>query len=119
VNPYVPADGPAEFGEPLRKRPDPHRRVRIVCSQAHQRTDPPHSLRLLRARHKRPSGRAAEQRDELAPLHSITSSARPSSVIGKVRPSVLAVFRLITNTTFVDCITGSSAGFSPLRMRPV
>src|SRR5262245_11153597 len=31
--------------------------------------------RLLRARRERPSGRAAEQHDELAPLHSITSSA--------------------------------------------
>ena len=36
--------------------------------------------RLLRARRERPrSRRAAEQRDELAPLHSITSSARASS----------------------------------------
>src|SRR5438046_10001665 len=51
--------------------------------------------------------------------HSITSSARPSSVIGTVRPSILAVLRLITNSTFVDCWTGRSAGFSPLRTRPV
>jgi hypothetical protein len=35
--------------------------------------------------------------------HSITSSARPSSEIGKVRPSVFAVFRLITSSTLVDC----------------
>src|ERR671934_252922 len=35
---------------------------------------------LLRARRERPcSRRAAEQRDEVAPLHSITSSARASS----------------------------------------
>ena len=33
--------------------------------------------------------RAAEQRDELAPFHSITSSARASSVGGTVRPSIL------------------------------
>src|SRR6516225_785304 len=32
--------------------------------------------RLLCARRERPSRRAAEQRDELAALHSITSSAR-------------------------------------------
>src|SRR5262249_59621985 len=31
--------------------------------------------RLLRARRERPSGRRADQRDELAALHSITSSA--------------------------------------------
>jgi hypothetical protein len=35
---------------------------------------------LLRARRERPCGRAAEQRDELAALHSITSSARASSI---------------------------------------
>ena len=47
--------------------------------------------------------------------HSITSSARASSVIGKVSPSVLAVFRLMTNSTFTTCWTGNSAGFAPLR----
>jgi hypothetical protein len=43
--------------------------------------EPDHRHRLLlRTRGKRPGrGRAAEQRDELAPLHSITSSARASS----------------------------------------
>jgi hypothetical protein len=38
---------------------------------------------LLRTRRERPRGRrATEQRDELAPLHSITSSARASSIGG-------------------------------------
>src|SRR5262249_35052939 len=75
---------------------------------------------LLRARRERPrGGRASEQRDERATPHSITSSARPSRVIGKVIPSVLAVLRLMINSTFVACCTGRSAGFSPLRMRPV
>ena len=54
--------------------------------------------------------RAAEQRDERAAVHSITSSARASSVIGKLRPSALAVLRLIANSTFTACWTGSSAG---------
>src|SRR5215472_2656132 len=52
-------------------------------------------------------------------VHSITSSARASRVIGKVIPSVLAVLRLMINSTFVACCTGRPAGFSPLRMRPV
>src|SRR6266446_9779833 len=39
--------------------------------------------------------RAAEQRDELAPVHSITSSARASSIGGTSSPSALAVLRLI------------------------
>jgi hypothetical protein len=51
--------------------------------------------------------------------YSITSSARASSGGGIVRPSAFAVLRLITSSTFVDNWTGRSAGFSPLRMRPV
>src|SRR6266487_1396842 len=51
--------------------------------------------------------------------YSITSSARPSSEIGIVRPSALAVLRLMIRPTFVTCWTGRSAGLSPLRIRPV
>src|SRR5262249_32883127 len=46
------------------------------------KSDGPQLRRLLRARHERPRSRAAEERDELAALHSITSSARASSVGG-------------------------------------
>jgi hypothetical protein len=56
--------------------------------------------------------------DELAAPHSITSSARPSSIGGISRPSAFAVLRLITNSNFVGRITGRSPGFSPLRIRP-
>src|SRR5580700_5387452 len=49
--------------------------------------------------------------------HSITSSARPSSVIGKVRPSALAVLRLMTSSNFVGNSTGRSPGLSPFSMR--
>src|SRR5258706_9912964 len=52
-------------------------------------------------------------------LYSITSSARPSNDWGTVRPSILAVLRLMTISTFVACWTGRSAGFSPFRIRPV
>src|SRR5215831_15067414 len=51
--------------------------------------------------------------------HSITSSAMASSPGGKLRPNALAVLRLITSSNLVDCMTGRSAGFSPLRIRPV
>jgi Potassium-transporting ATPase A subunit len=37
---------------------------------------------------------------------------------GTVRPSAFAVLRLMTSWTLVDCTTGRSAGFSPLRTRP-
>jgi hypothetical protein len=62
--------------------------------------------------------RADEQRDEIAPLHSITSSARMSSIVGISRPSVLAVRKLITRSNLVGCTTGNSPAFSPCRMRP-
>src|SRR5262249_27774089 len=77
---------------------------------------------LLHARHERPRRRAAEQRDEREALyihvHSTTSSARPSSVSGTVRPNALAVLRLTISSTLVDCWTGRSPARSPLRIRP-
>jgi hypothetical protein len=45
--------------------------------------------------------------------YSITSSAMASSDGGTVRPSALAVLRLITSSNLVGCCTGRSAGFSP------
>src|SRR5262245_19224392 len=77
------------------------------------------NVRPLRPRRERPRSGAAEQRDERAPLHSITSSAVASSLSGTVRPSILAVEALITSSNLLDCTTGKSAGFAPLRMRPV
>src|SRR5262249_43317817 len=86
---------------------------------AHQHADLPHPVGLLRARRERPCGRAANQRDELATFHSITSSARVSSAGGTSSPSACAVFKLMNSSIFVDCWTGRSDGFSPLRIRPV
>src|SRR5262249_37870405 len=76
-------------------------------------------LRGESARHERPRHSAAEQRDELAPPHSITSSAATWRVSGIVSPSALAVLRFIMSSNLVGCMTGKSAGFSPLRIRPV
>src|SRR5262249_14557802 len=45
--------------------------------------------------------RSTNQRDELAPSHSITSSAATSRAWGIVRPNALAVLRLITNSNLV------------------
>ena len=58
---------------------------------------------------------ATESRE---PDYSITCSARASRVGGTVSPSALAVFRLITNSKFVGCKTGISAGFEPFRICP-
>src|SRR5262249_20548245 len=49
-------------------------------------------------------GCAADERDELASFHSITSSGRLSSGSGMVRPSVLAILRLMTSSTFAQSL---------------
>src|SRR5262249_27790714 len=48
------------------------------------------------------------------PHHSITSSATASSLSGTVRPSIVAVWALITSSNLLDCTTGKSAGLAPL-----
>ena len=49
-------------------------------------------------------------------IHSITSSAVASSVVGTVMPRSLAVLRLIAISYLVGACTGRSPGFSPLRI---
>src|SRR6516164_7412478 len=51
--------------------------------------------------------------------YSITSSAIAITPGGIVRPSALAVLRLITSSNVVGCIIGRSAGLAPLRILPV
>src|SRR5262245_2168799 len=114
----VSAVDPAELPQRSHKRRHAGLNFRVSLGPRHQHTDPPHPIGLLRARRERPRHRhAAEQRDELAPLHSITSSASASNLSGIWSPSAFAVFRLITNSYFVGACTGRSAGLSPLRMR--
>src|SRR5262249_33224310 len=71
---------------------------------------------LLRPRRDRPRSRAAEQRDELAPFHSITSSARARIPGGNVIPSALAVLRLTASSNLTGCSTGRSAGLVPCKI---
>src|ERR1700745_142608 len=93
-----------------------------VCTAVRRRAveDPDHRhCRLLRARREWPGrgGRAANERDDLAPPHhSITSSARSRNDSGIVRPSALAVVRLMTRSNLVACSTGISPGFAPARI---
>src|SRR5215471_15002511 len=104
---------PPEFMQSLHKSRSPGTPTRSV------RTQKPNDRQLrclLRARHERPRRSAAEQRDELAPLHSITSSARASSIGGIVRPSALAVIRFTTRSNLVGCSTGISPGFVPRKI---
>src|SRR6516164_4826726 len=118
VDPQVAAVGPAQLLQSLHERRKAGLSFRIVRCEWREHADAPHPFRLLRPRRERPRDRCAtEQRDEGATFHSITSSARASSVDGTSRPSALAVLRLITRSYLVDACTGSSAGFTPLRMR--
>ena len=108
---------PAELLERLPECGDLGLRLRVALRVGDQNAESTQSRALLRVRRQRPSRRAAEERDEFSPPHSMTSSASASSVGGIAMPSALAVLRLITSSYFVGCCTGKSAGFSPLRMR--
>jgi len=48
--------------------------------------------------------------------YSITSSAATCRVCGTVRPSALAVLRLITKSNLIGCSTGRSAGRVPCKI---
>src|SRR5262245_45259221 len=109
--------GPAQLLQRLPQTRITGSNVRIGFGDARNHTNAPHPLTLLRPRRERPRRRAAEQSDELAASHSITSSARASSDGGTSRPRAFAVLRLITSSYLVGACTGRSAGFSPLRMR--
>lgn len=52
----------------------------------------------------------------VARLHSTTSVAATSKVLGNVSPSALAVFLLRTNSIFVGSSTGRSAGLAPFKI---
>src|SRR5262249_19783529 len=117
-DPRVAADDPAELRQCLHEYRDAFL-ASFLVRNASERRNASYALALLRARRERPRGcRAAKQRDERAPLHSITSSARAMSAGDTVRPSILAVSWFMTISNFVDCTTGSSAGLAPLRIRP-
>src|SRR5262245_1800484 len=89
---HVVAFNVTDLAEALSKSDRPGRAR--LSSSAVEPTDHRHR-RLLRARHKWPRRHcAANERYEIAPPHSITSSAAASSVGGTVRPSILAVCAL-------------------------
>src|SRR5262249_12027669 len=90
-------------------------RVRLHASSAdkHHR-----HRRLLRARRERPRRRsAAEERDEVPPVHSITSSTATSSLSAGGRPRLRGVGALRRRWTWLDAPPGKPAGFAPLGVR--
>src|SRR6516165_7281755 len=119
VHPHVAAIGPTQAREGLRERREHSLRHGIVFVERHEHADAPHAVALLRARRERACRRATEERDELAAIHSMTSSAMARSCGGTSMPSSVAVPRLMTSSNFTACWTGSSVGLAPLRMLPV
>src|SRR5262249_35917638 len=110
----VPAVDEAEFAQGSTKC----RETRCVRFRRQGAEKPYHRhCCLLRPRRERPRGGDAEQRDELAAVHSITSSARSSRPIGSSIPNARAALRLTMSENLVGCCTGKSPGLTPLRMR--
>src|SRR5262249_17620125 len=116
INLHVAPSDPAQLSQLLQQSRDARRPNRIVLSERHEHPDAATLPALLRAHGERPRCRAAEKRDEVAPPHSITSSARARSVGGTSRPSALAVVRLMRRSNLVGCSTGISAGFAPRKI---
>src|SRR5262249_12153352 len=91
IDPQVQTLHPSQFGKLGEKGGVAGACSGLVHDPRHH-AQPPDSCVLLRSRRERPGcRRAAEQRDERAPFHSITSSAATSSLSGTVSPSIVAV----------------------------
>src|SRR5262249_55304165 len=118
VDPRVAAGGPSELFQALKESRWTGFSFPIVPRPRPWQPQGPPPL-LLRARRERPRGSAAEQRDELAPPHSITSSAMERTSPGMIRPRALAVLRLISSSNLPDCATGRSAGRAPPKILPL
>src|SRR5215831_16376033 len=75
--------------------------------------------KLLRCRDFLPSANSRPEHLQQNPCegdYSMTSSARASNVGGIVRPSALAVLRLMASSNVVGCCTGRSAGLAPVKI---
>ena len=80
VDPDVAVLHPPKLLESLPERRDIGLSFPVALGKRHQHADPPHLVALLRTRRKRPHRRrAAEKRDELAPLH-IRSHAQETAL---------------------------------------
>src|SRR5580704_4342943 len=100
VETNIAAHNPTGVVKPPDQSIDPAFGLRIALGCSDEDADAPHPAALLRPRsHRRQQRhrRGAEKRNDLASPHSITSSARCRNNSGTVRPSTLAVLRLITS----------------------
>src|SRR6516225_8920428 len=97
--------------------PTPHA-IAVYASQALSPVPTQHSLPSGRYSLLGPDFHRLDRTSFAWRTYSITSSTSASKVGGIARPSTLAVLMLMTNSKLVGCITGSSAGLAPWRIRP-
>jgi len=84
---------PVERRQPLLKGPDARLTFRIVLCDHLDEPNPSHTIDLLRLRRERPrSGRAAEERDELAPSLSSAAATWPSIFQARIACKARPVF---------------------------
>src|SRR5262245_21526714 len=116
LNRDIPALDPAQLTQPLHKRGGQMARI---CHRTRGHHPNGRQLSsLLRPGRERPRRCSpADQRDEVAPPHSITSSVRASSETGTSRPNAFAVLRLMTSSNLSANCTGRFAGVSPFNTR--
>src|SRR5207249_5194673 len=69
VYPHVAAVGPTQLLQALCERGDAGERLSVVRRKIHQRANAAHALLRVRDPKRRDSGRAGEERDELATSH--------------------------------------------------
>src|SRR6266852_4159445 len=98
--------------------PTPHA-IAVYASRPLSPVAPQHSLPSGRYSLLGPDFHRLDRTSFAWRTHSITSSAVASSVGGIVRPRVLAVCRLMTNSNLAPARSVGRAGFSPSRTRPV
>ena len=91
VDPDVAALRPSKLLESLPECGDEGLSFPVALGIPHQHTDPPHSVRLLRARRKRPRGRTAEKGDELASPHGLLHHAEGHTLAGCGSGTVLRI----------------------------
>src|SRR5262249_28332336 len=113
----VVVNSPSEVLKPLSERGKPGECLRITITERHQHPDETHPTFSRGGSDGPDEWHARESTHNLPPVHSMTSSASCCRCRGTSSPSGLAVLRLITNSNFVGCCTGRSAGLAPLRMR--
>jgi hypothetical protein len=83
VDPHVATIGPTQARKRLRERREAGLPLGIVFVARHEHADAAHSLALLRASRKGPSRRAAEEGDEIAPVHR-SGSGGPKQRTGRL-----------------------------------